>query len=160
MRRVTERPLGAVGHVTRDVRPAGRAAAAPWLGVAAVVLVAVLACTAAAVAGNGRSGAQCLAIPSDPTYLGGLLSVLAQKRDTWGDQVLAAPGGATYDAVRPKLHPLFLVGRPGSPRSGSPTPASTTSPSASPPGRTAPPGSSSTSPTEARSSPRSPTGRA
>jgi hypothetical protein len=112
MRRVTERPLGAVGHVTRDVRPAGRAAAAPWLGLAAVVLVAVLACTAAAVAGNGRSGAQCLAIPSDPTYLGGLLSVLAQKRDTWGDQVLAAPGGATYDAVRAKLHPLFLVGRP------------------------------------------------
>jgi hypothetical protein len=83
-----------------------------WLCLAAAALVAVLACTAAAVAGDGRSKAQCLPIPSDPAYLNGLLQTMALDRDAWGDQLLAQPGGPTYDAVRAKLHPLFLVGRP------------------------------------------------
>ena len=89
-----------------------RTASGAWLGLAAVALVAVLAGAAAAVAGSDRSRAQCLPIASDPAYLSGLLSALPQRRDTWGDQLLAAPGGPTYDAVRARLHPLFLVGRP------------------------------------------------
>jgi hypothetical protein len=77
-----------------------------------MALVAVLACAAAAVAGSGSSRSRCLPIASEPNYLNGLLQTLPLKRDTWGDQLLAAPGGPTYDAVRAKLHPLFLVGRP------------------------------------------------
>ncbi len=100
------------GALTRDVWPQRRALAALWLCLAAAALAAVLACAAAAVAGNGRSGARCLPIPSDPGYRSGLLQALAQDRDEWGDQLLAAPGGPTYDAARAKLHPLFLVGRP------------------------------------------------
>ncbi len=98
--------------MTRDVRPRRPAPAALWLALAAAALVAVLACTAAAVAGNGGAKAQCLPIASDPGYLGGLLHALPQRRDSWGDQLLAAPGGPSYDAVRALVHPLFLVGRP------------------------------------------------
>ncbi|HET7556214.1 MAG TPA: hypothetical protein VFJ75_11225 [Gaiellaceae bacterium] len=83
-----------------------------WLALAAATALAVLACAAAAVAGDGGRSAPCLPIPSDPGYQSGLLQALAQKRDEWGDQLLAAPGGPSYDAVRAKLHPLFLVGRP------------------------------------------------
>jgi hypothetical protein len=98
--------------MTRDVRPQRPAPAARWLCLAALALVAVLACAAAAVADEGRARAQCLPIPSGPGYMSGLLQALPLRRDAWGDQLLAAPGGPTYDAVREKLHPLFLVGRP------------------------------------------------
>jgi hypothetical protein len=99
--------------MTRDVRPRRPAPAARWLALASSALVAVLAGAAAAVAGgSGGASVQCLPIPSDPTYLSGLLQTLTERRDAWGDQLLAAPGGPTYDAVRAKLHPLFLVGRP------------------------------------------------
>ena len=98
--------------MTRDVRPQRPAHAAQWLFLAGVALVAVLACAAAAVAGSGGSPSRCLPIASEPNYLNGLLQTLPLKRDTWGDQLLAAPGGPTYDAVRARLHPLFLVGRP------------------------------------------------
>src|SRR6185437_11174530 len=100
------------GAMTRDVRPQRPAHAAQWLFLAGVALVAVLACAAAAVAGSGGSPSRCLPIASEPNYLNGLLQTLPLKRDTWGDQLLAAPGGPTYDAVRARLHPLFLVGRP------------------------------------------------
>ena len=98
--------------MTHDVRPQRRALALHRLCLAGVGLVAVLACAAAAAAGSGRSGAQCLPIASEPNYLNGLLQTLPLKRDAWGDQLLAAAGGPSYDAVRAKLHPLFLVGRP------------------------------------------------
>ena len=98
--------------MTRDVRPQRPAPAAQWVCLAGVALVAVLACAAAAVAGSGGSPSRCLPIASEPNYLNGLLQTLPLKRDTWGDQLLAAPGGPTYDAVRARLHPLFLVGRP------------------------------------------------
>src|SRR5262249_1707026 len=107
-----KRPPVAVGRMTRDVRPQRRPLAALWLCLAAAALVAVLACAAAPVAGNAGTNPTCLPLASEPGYLTGLLQALAQKRDTWGDQQLAAPGGPTYDAVRAKLHPLFLVGRP------------------------------------------------
>jgi hypothetical protein len=97
--------------LTRDVRPRS-APAAPWLALAAAVLVAVLSGSAAATAGSGGARARCLPIASDQGYLTGLLQTLPLRRDAWGDQLLAAPGGPTYDAARSKLHPLFLVGRP------------------------------------------------
>ena len=83
-----------------------------WLRLAALGLVVVLGGAAAAAAGDARSGPQCTPIPSDPAYADSVAQALQQRRDAWGDQLLAAPGGPTYDAVRARLHPLFLVGRP------------------------------------------------
>jgi hypothetical protein len=94
------------------VRARARAVALPWLVLAAIGVLAALGAAAAAVAGNHGTAAQCLPLSSDPAYTPALLQALAQRRDAWGDELLSAPGGPTYDAAQQKLHPLFLVGRP------------------------------------------------
>lgn len=78
-------------------------------GAGAVVL---LAASAAALAGGGRTGPVCTPIAIDPAYAAGVDQALAQRRDVWGEELLAAPNGPSYDAVEGRLHPLFLVGRP------------------------------------------------
>src|SRR3954454_19819438 len=80
-----------------------------------LLLAAALACvagTAAAVAGGGRDASSCAPMPYDQAYVDGVRQALAQKPDVWGNALLAAPGGPSYDGVRALLHPLLLVGRP------------------------------------------------
>src|SRR3954470_13178826 len=80
-----------------------------------LVLAAALVCvvgTAAAVAGGGRAGSSCAPMPYDQAYVDSVQQALAQRQDTWGNALLAAPGGPSYDGVRALLHPLLLVGRP------------------------------------------------
>src|SRR3954467_2334826 len=67
---------------------------------------------AAAVAGGGRAGSSCAPMPYDQAYVGSVQQSLAQRQDTWGNALLAAPGGPSYDSLRALLHPLLLVGRP------------------------------------------------
>ena len=74
--------------------------------------MAALSLSAGATAGGGARAAKCAPLASDPAYEADVLAALAQKRDAWGDRLLTAPGGPTYDAARALVHPLFLVGRP------------------------------------------------
>ena len=96
----------------RSVGSPSRPARARWLHLAGLGFVVLLAGAAAPVAGGGASSGKCAPIAADPNYGSGVRQVLAQHRDAWGDELLAAPGGPSYDAARAKLHPLFLVGRP------------------------------------------------
>jgi hypothetical protein len=72
----------------------------------------MLAGTASGVAGGGRNGSACAPLPPDPAYVDAVGQALAQRQDAWGNALLAAPGGPTYDGVRSLLHPLMRVGRP------------------------------------------------
>lgn len=94
------------------MRPRPSAVALPWPALAAVALLVALGGAAGAAAGGRSTAVPCLPLQSDPSYEQGLLQTLAQKQDAWGDELLRAPGGPTYEAARQKLHPLFLVGRP------------------------------------------------
>jgi hypothetical protein len=71
-----------------------------------------LAATAGAVARGGSAVATCAPLPYDPAYVDGVRSALAQGQDAWGNALLAAPGGPSYDGVRALLHPLLMVGKP------------------------------------------------
>lgn len=77
-----------------------------------VGLVGVLAATATAVAGHGRTASDCAPLRSDATYVDGVYAALAAKQDVWGDQLVGSPQGPTYAGVRSRLHPLLRVGRP------------------------------------------------
>ena len=96
-----------------DVPLLTRAPAARWrarLGVAGVVLA--LAATASAVAGHGRRVSDCVPMRADQAYSDSVLGALAAREDVWGTQLVASEQGPTYAAVRARLHPLLLVGKP------------------------------------------------
>src|SRR3954471_21753535 len=146
------------------------------IGVA--LLAAVVAGTVAAAGGQARrvEVASCPPLPHDYAYDSAVQAALSSRSDLWGNQLLNMPGGPTYAAARRFLHPLMLVGPPagkdphpltdsgiyylpfgpparrrGRTRTGSPTRASTASPSA---GRTTTPARASSTctwPTAARS---------
>src|SRR3954447_6539054 len=74
-----------------------------------LVLAAALVClvgAAAGVAGGGQAVSSCAPMPYDQAYVDGVKQALAQKQDAWGNALLAAPGGPSYDGVRALLHPL------------------------------------------------------
>ncbi|HKD34308.1 MAG TPA: hypothetical protein VKB73_12720 [Gaiellaceae bacterium] len=79
------------------------------LGVVLAVLVGGLA-----AGGQARrlAEASCPAPQADPAYDFSVNAALASRQDAWGNQLLRAPGGPTYDRVRRYLHPLMLVGPP------------------------------------------------
>jgi len=79
-----------------------------------IVLVALVAGTAAAVKGQARVSAAAQCEPSiDPAYTDEVNQALAQKQDVWGNELLSSPEGPTAEGVGRYLHPLMLVGRPG-----------------------------------------------
>jgi hypothetical protein len=80
------------------------------LGVAGIALA--LAATASAVAGHGRSASDCAPLQADQAYSDAVFGALAAKEDVWGAQLVGSQQGPTYAAVRARLHPLLLVGRP------------------------------------------------
>jgi hypothetical protein len=98
-------PMRGVRRLT--LRPAGWS----WARLALVGLLVATAGTASAVAG-GRPASECAALHTDTAYADGVYEALAQKQDTWGNELLASPQGPTYDGVKSRLHPLMLVGRP------------------------------------------------
>src|SRR5262245_15617469 len=79
------------------------------LGVVCAVLVGGIA-----TSGQARRGAEasCPTPQADPAYDASVNAALASKQDVWGNQLLRAPGGPTYDRVRRYVHPLMLVGPP------------------------------------------------
>ena len=46
---------------------------------------------------------------TSPAYAASVRQALASKRDLWGDQLLALPGGPTYDAARAYLAPILYA---------------------------------------------------
>jgi hypothetical protein len=78
----------------------------------AVGIVLALAATASAVAGHGRRASDCVPLRADQSYSDAVLSALAAKEDVWGTQLVGSQQGPTYAAVRARLHPLLLVGKP------------------------------------------------
>src|SRR4051794_17426350 len=82
------------------------------LRAALAVLAIALAAAATAVAGAGRHATNCAPIASEPGYAEGVYAALREHRDAWGDELLRSPAGPTYEAVRQRLHPLMLVGKP------------------------------------------------
>jgi hypothetical protein len=81
--------------------------------VALAVVLAVLVCALAA-AGQARRSAEasCPTPPADPAYDASVNAALGSNQDVWGNQLLRAPGGPSYDRVRRYLRPLLLVGPP------------------------------------------------
>src|SRR3954451_6889481 len=84
---------------------AGRRTAVPALLAlaAAAVLVASVDATPSAAA------ASCPTPRATPAYERGVRRALLSKRDLWGRQLLAAPSGPTYAAVRSRLAPLLYA---------------------------------------------------
>jgi hypothetical protein len=80
------------------------------LGLLAVVVA--LAAAAGALAARGRTVSSCLPPKADPAYAQRVFAALASRQDVWGDELLRAPEGPTYEGVHRRLHPLMLVGRP------------------------------------------------
>jgi hypothetical protein len=80
------------------------------LGLAGLLLA--LAASASAVAGHGRTVSDCAPLRAAPAYVDAVYGALAAKEDVWGDQVVGAPQGPTYGALRGRLNPLLSVGRP------------------------------------------------
>ena len=81
-------------------------------GLLVVAGLATLVSAAGAGAGGGRGAAPCAPLSYDRTYVDAVHEALAQKQDVWGNALLNAPGGPTYEGAHRLLHPLMLVGRP------------------------------------------------
>ncbi len=82
--------------------------------IALALLLAALAGSATAVGGEARraDSSPCPPVPVDPVYDHAVNNALAAKRDVWGDELLRAPEGPTYEGIRRHLHPVMLVGPP------------------------------------------------
>jgi hypothetical protein len=71
---------------------------------------------AAAVSAPGAVRVPQCALPrADDAYVAATLRVLRARRDLWGEQLLRAPEGPTYDAARRLLAPLLLAQDEGQP---------------------------------------------
>src|SRR5688572_31707843 len=71
---------------------------------------AFAAVVALAAAGGGaarETASNCPPLRSSPAYERGVMRALAAKRDVWGEALLRAPGGPTYERARRYLHPLL-----------------------------------------------------
>ncbi|HEY6836100.1 MAG TPA: hypothetical protein VI142_06475 [Gaiellaceae bacterium] len=83
---------------------------------ARLVLLAVLAAVVGILPASGQarrvSVASCPQPQADPAYDAFVNDALASNQDVWGNQLLHAPGGPSYERVRSYLHPLMLVGPP------------------------------------------------
>jgi len=73
---------------------------------------------AGAVAASGSGGARGPAACPTPAATGGAaaMSVLRSRQDVWGDALLAAPDGPTYEAAVRLLPPLLYARGPGGAR--------------------------------------------
>src|SRR5581483_8465624 len=88
----------------RGRRLRGRRRGAPRTGAGALAPVALALALAA----------PCSPAPS-PAYVHAVRDTLAARRDVWGDALLRAPNGPSYDAARRYLAPLLYArGRGGS----------------------------------------------
>jgi hypothetical protein len=84
-----------------------------------VLRASVLALAVALLAGSAGPAAHAAAGCAPPRasagYTAKVLSALRSGRDVWGEELLRAAGGPTYDRARRHLAPLFLAkGRDGS----------------------------------------------
>ena len=73
------------------------------------LLAGALALLAATAHRSGAAAPACPAAGAGTAYTGRTLGALRATRDVWGNRLLAAPGGPTYDAARRYLKPLLLV---------------------------------------------------
>jgi hypothetical protein len=85
------------------------------LSIRLVILAGVLALAGGApLPGRGQdSSGGCPAPPLGRAYVAGIDRVLRAKQDVWGTELLASPGGPTYDGVRGYLAPVLRAGAPG-----------------------------------------------
>lgn len=79
------------------------------LGIAVTVVIAVETPRGSALV----SPSPCRPLASSLAYARHVDRATSAKRDVWGDQLLRASGGPTYESVHRLLHPLFLAGAPG-----------------------------------------------
>ena len=77
-----------------------------------IVLLVAVAGAAAAVRGEAGHRAACLQPQLDQAYAEDVNRTLTERQDVWGNALLRAPDGPTYEGVTNYLHPLMLVGRP------------------------------------------------
>jgi len=80
----------------------------------ALVALIVTAVAGSASAGAGpktqlTAGATCRQAKAEPGYAARVDRALRAGRDVWGEALLAAPGGPTYEGVRRQLSPLLLA---------------------------------------------------
>ena len=85
-------------------------------GMSTVVCLGVVAATTAPGAVNA---VECALPRADDAYAAATRRVLRARRDLWGDQLLRAPAGPTYDAARRLLAPLLLAQDEGRPLTAS-----------------------------------------
>ena len=80
-------------------------------GRAITVLVGVMLVLVQGSVGADTSSTQasCRRASPDPEYGSRVLRALRATEDVWGNQLLAAPEGPTYEAARKYLEPLFLA---------------------------------------------------
>src|SRR5581483_9932138 len=77
-------------------------------------LATLAAVSAAALAGASHAhAASCPVRRPDPAAMRRTLAALRSGRDVWGDRLLAARGGPTYEAARRFLPPLLYARGPG-----------------------------------------------
>jgi hypothetical protein len=80
-------------------------------------LTVALACAAAAVAAPVPAGAAtqqaCTVQRASPAYTARVARALRARHDLWGAQLLAAPGGPTYERASSHLAPLLYARAPG-----------------------------------------------
>jgi hypothetical protein len=80
--------------------------------VGCVALLAMLA--GAAGAQPSRAGGKpCIQPRVTSIYSAAVVRALRARKDVWGNRVLRAPGGPTYERVERLLKPLLLAGAPG-----------------------------------------------
>ena len=97
---------------------------------------------------------------ADSAYTDAVLGALAAGKDVWGNELLGSPDGPTYAGIHRYLHPLMVVGRPAGLGPRRLTDSGVYYLAFGQPRGTGGAGRcSSTSPTGARSSRSSPTGR-
>jgi hypothetical protein len=71
--------------------------------------LAVTALALATTSAGGRAGPACAPPRVRPSYVSDVNRALRAGADVWGNELLAAPGGPTYDGVRRYLHPLLFA---------------------------------------------------
>ncbi|MGZ8694432.1 MAG: hypothetical protein ACXWYS_03230, partial [Gaiellaceae bacterium] len=76
------------------------------------LLAAAVAVSALATAGGAARQATCAASPASAAYEAGVQRALRARRDVWGDALLAAPDGPTYEGAARLLRPLLLARAP------------------------------------------------
>jgi hypothetical protein len=81
------------------------------LVVAAMALIAVVSASSAPTTRKAHAGTNgsCRAPTSDGQYVRRVTGALRSRRDVWGDALLAAPRGPTYNGASRFLKPLLLA---------------------------------------------------